>query len=106
VCDGVSRPARGAVGGLAPGAVGRLPPDSFAVIGRKTCAGVPTGDTVSAETRRETEVQSLLIAIVSVLVGGGLAGATLVGLVNSQTSAPSHSPGNSNQSILDAEYGK
>jgi hypothetical protein len=37
-------------------------------------------------------VQAILITLASVLVGGGLAGATVVGLVHSQTSAPSKSP--------------
>lgn len=37
-------------------------------------------------------MQAILISFVSVLVGGTLAGATVVGLVNSQTAAPSKSP--------------
>jgi hypothetical protein len=37
-------------------------------------------------------VQAFLISLVSVLVGSALAGATVVGLVNSQTAAPGTSP--------------
>jgi len=39
-------------------------------------------------------VQPFLITFASVLVGGMLAGATVVGLVNSQTAAPAESPAN------------
>lgn len=37
-------------------------------------------------------MQAFLISLVSVLAGGALAGATVVGLVNSQTAAPAQSP--------------
>ena len=37
---------------------------------------------------------SIVAPVVSVIVGGGLAVATLMGVVTSQTSAPSQSPGN------------
>ena len=37
-------------------------------------------------------MQAFLIGVVSVVVGGGLAGATLVGLVDSQTAGPDKSP--------------
>ncbi|WP_286674385.1 hypothetical protein [Nocardioides sp. LMS-CY] len=36
----------------------------------------------------------------SLLVGGGLAGATIVGVVNNQTAAPSQSPGDSTNPSL------
>ena len=45
-------------------------------------------------------MQAFLIAAVSVLVGGGLAGATIIGLVNSQTAAPSQSPGDASNPTL------
>lgn len=46
-------------------------------------------------------MQAFLIAFVSVLVGGGLAGATVVGLVNSQTAPPEKSPANVSNPVLD-----
>ena len=39
---------------------------------------------------------SIIAPIVSIVVGGGLAVATLMGLVTSQTSAPEQSPGTIN----------
>lgn len=39
---------------------------------------------------------SIIAPIVSIIVGGGLAAATLVGVVTSQTSAPEQSPGTIN----------
>ena len=48
-------------------------------------------------------MQAFLIAFVSVLVGGGLAGATVVGLVDSQTSPPAKSPASVSDPNL--EYG-
>lgn len=45
-------------------------------------------------------MQGFLITCVSLLVGGGLAGATIVGVVNSQTGAPSQSPGDSTDPTL------
>ncbi len=48
-------------------------------------------------------MQALMIAFASVLVGGGLAGATIVGLVNSQTAPPAQSPASVNNPVL--EYG-
>jgi hypothetical protein len=48
-------------------------------------------------------VQAILITIASVLVGGGLAGATVVGLVSSQTAPPGESPANVSNPVL--EYG-
>ena len=44
-----------------------------------------------------------LIAFVAVLVGAGLAGATVVGLVNSRRLPPSKSPANVSNPVL--EYG-
>lgn len=46
-------------------------------------------------------MQALLITIASVIVGGGLAGATVVGLVNSQTAPPDESPANVSNPVLD-----
>lgn len=46
-------------------------------------------------------MQTILIGFVSLLVGGGLAGAAIVGLVDSQTSPPSESPANVNSPVLD-----
>lgn len=46
-------------------------------------------------------MQAFVIAFVSVLVGGGLAGATVVGLVNSQTAPPAESPANVSNPVLD-----
>jgi hypothetical protein len=48
-------------------------------------------------------VQGFMIAFVSVLVGGGLAGATVVGLVDSQTAPPEKSPASVSDPVL--EYG-
>lgn len=48
-------------------------------------------------------MQAIIITFASVLVGGGLAGATVVGLVNSQTAAPEKSPANVSNPVL--EYG-
>ena len=48
-------------------------------------------------------MQALLITFASVIVGGGLAGATVVGLVNSQTAAPSESPANVSDPVV--QYG-
>ena len=60
------------------------------------------GDTVCAG-RKGTHVQAFLVSLLSVVVGGTLAGATVVGLVKSQTDPPAESPANvSNPSI---EYG-
>jgi hypothetical protein len=48
-------------------------------------------------------VQAFLVSLLSVVVGGTLAGATVVGLVKSQTDPPEQSPANvSNPQI---EYG-
>jgi hypothetical protein len=45
---------------------------------------------------------SVIISLVaSLLVGGGLGAAAMVGLINSQTSAPSESPGSISQPVID-----
>ena len=46
-------------------------------------------------------MNSLLGAIVGMVVGGGLAAATVVGVVNSQTSTSGPSPANVNQPVVD-----
>jgi hypothetical protein len=46
-------------------------------------------------------VQAILITIASVVVGGALAGATVIGLVNAQTSPPDKSPANVSNPVLD-----
>ncbi|MEP9365491.1 hypothetical protein ABLE68_21160 [Nocardioides sp. CN2-186] len=46
-------------------------------------------------------MQAILITMVSLVVGGALAGATVVGLVNSQTAAPDKSPIDSSNVTLD-----
>jgi hypothetical protein len=46
-------------------------------------------------------VQAFLITVASVIVGGGLAGATVVGLVHSQTAPPDESPANVSNPVLD-----
>ena len=46
-------------------------------------------------------MQTIVITVVSVFVGGALAGASVVGLVNSQTAAPSQSPIDSSNVSLD-----
>ena len=43
----------------------------------------------------------LLGAVISAVVGGALASATLVGLVSSQTSAPEQNPVNAEQPAID-----
>ena len=48
-------------------------------------------------------MQAFLIVLGSVIVGGGLAGATIVGLVNSQTSSPSKSPTSVDNPVI--QYG-
>ncbi|MDI6908818.1 hypothetical protein [Nocardioides sp.] len=48
-------------------------------------------------------MQAFLITFASVVVGGGLAGATVIGLVNSQTAPPDKSPANVSNPVL--EYG-
>jgi len=48
-------------------------------------------------------VQAILVTFASLVIGGGLAGATVVGLVNSQTAPPEQSPGNVSNPVL--EYG-
>ncbi|CAI9419908.1 MULTISPECIES: hypothetical protein [unclassified Nocardioides] len=48
-------------------------------------------------------MQAFIITFASVIVGGGLAGATVVGLVNSQTAPPENSPANVSNPVL--EYG-
>jgi hypothetical protein len=49
-------------------------------------------------------VQSVIVSVVSVVVGGSLAGATMVGLVKSETDPPSKSPVDSSQEAT-FEYG-
>ncbi len=46
---------------------------------------------------------SILAAIAALVVGGGIAGATVFGLVSSQTSAPSESPGDAAKPVI--QYG-
>ncbi|MGB0102363.1 MAG: hypothetical protein WBP61_18945 [Nocardioides sp.] len=46
-------------------------------------------------------MQALIITFASVIVGGGLAGATVIGLVNSQTAPPAQSPASVNNPVLD-----
>ena len=46
-------------------------------------------------------MQAFLITCASVVIGGGLAGATVVGLVNSQTAPPEQSPGSVSDTTLD-----
>jgi hypothetical protein len=46
-------------------------------------------------------VQAFLIGAVSMVVGGALAGATFVGLVNSQTAGPDKSPADVNAPTVD-----
>lgn len=47
---------------------------------------------------------SVIGAIVSLFVGTAVAGATVVGVISSQTSAPSTSPADVNESVI-VEYG-
>lgn len=49
-------------------------------------------------------MQAFIISMVSVVVGGGLAAVSVVGLVNSQTAPPDRSPANVSQPTL--EYGQ
>jgi hypothetical protein len=49
-------------------------------------------------------VQAFLIGGISLLVGGGMAGAAIVGVVNSQTGAPSKSPASVSNPVLN--YGE
>ena len=46
-------------------------------------------------------MQAFVIALASIVVGGGLAGATFVGLVNSQTAGPDQSPADVNAPVVD-----
>lgn len=46
-------------------------------------------------------MNSLFGAIVGVVVGGGLAAATVIGVVSSQTSTSGPSPANVNQPVVD-----
>jgi len=46
-------------------------------------------------------VQAILITFASVLLGGTLAGVTVVGLVNSQTAPPDQSPASVSDPTLD-----
>lgn len=46
-------------------------------------------------------MQAFLVSLVSVVVGGALAGATVVGLVDSQTAPPDKSPANVSNPVLD-----
>lgn len=48
-------------------------------------------------------MQAFLITFASIVVGGGLAGATVIGLVNSQTAPPDKSPANVSNPVM--EYG-
>lgn len=48
-------------------------------------------------------MNSILAAVAALVVGGGIAGATVFGLVSSQTSAPSQSPGNAENPVI--QYG-
>lgn len=48
-------------------------------------------------------MQAFLVSLLSVVVGGTLAGATVVGLVKSQTAPPEKSPANVSQPVI--EYG-
>lgn len=45
-------------------------------------------------------MQTILIVFSSIVIGGGLAGATLVGVVNSQTSPPAKSPTSVNNPVI------
>jgi hypothetical protein len=49
-------------------------------------------------------VQTLLIGGISLLVGGGMAGAAIFGLVDSQTQTPSKSPASVTNPVLN--YGE
>jgi hypothetical protein len=48
-------------------------------------------------------VQAFLVSVLSVVVGGTLAGASIVGLVKSQTAPPDESPANVSNPVI--EYG-
>lgn len=48
-------------------------------------------------------MRALIIAFASIIVGAGLASATVVGLVSSQTAPPDQSPANVSDPVL--EYG-
>lgn len=51
-------------------------------------------------------MQAFLITFASVLIGGGVAGATIVGVVNAQTGPPSNSPATvSSVGIDESSYG-
>lgn len=49
-------------------------------------------------------MQVFIIGTISLLVGGGMAGAAIVGLVDSQTKAPSKSPASVSNPVLN--YGE
>lgn len=48
-------------------------------------------------------MQAFVVSVVSVVVGGALAGMTVVGLVKSQTAAPDQSPANVSNPVM--QYG-
>ncbi|MDP9823456.1 DUF2613 family protein [Nocardioides massiliensis] len=48
-------------------------------------------------------INSIVGAVAALVVGGGIAGATVFGLVSSQTSAPADSPGNAEKPFI--QYG-
>ena len=43
----------------------------------------------------------IVLSVVGVVVGGTLAGVTLVGLIESQTDAPGQSPANVSEPVID-----
>ena len=43
----------------------------------------------------------VVLSVAGILVGGSLAGVTLVGIIQSQTDAPGQSPANVSQPVID-----
>jgi len=51
-------------------------------------------------------VQPFLLSVVGVLVGGTLAGVTLIGVIQSQTDGPAQSPANVSNPVIDYGTGQ
>jgi len=56
--------------------------------------------------REESIVQPFLLSVVGVLVGGTLAGVTLIGVIQSQTDGPAQSPANVSNPVIDYGTGQ
>jgi len=60
-----------------------------------------SGVLIFAAEREDFIVQPFLLSVVGVVVGGTLAGVTLIGVIQSQTDGPANSPANVSNPVID-----